>query len=124
MVLGGPQKSRDNSLALCSRSPPGNFAICFLLEILLREFPFQFLKNTEYLKTTQILCFKGFHLKRKSPHEDLNQETYRKHPVLVLLPMPSRYRCARPERAQFEKGVFWIPEPCCTPLHGFCWVIL
>ena len=31
------------------------------------------------------LCFKGFHLKRKSPQGDLNQETYRNHHVLRML---------------------------------------
>ena len=40
------------------------------------------LNNPEYLNTTRILCFNGFHLRRKSPHGDLKQETYRKHPVL------------------------------------------
>ena len=36
------------------------------------------LKNTEYLKTSPIVLFKGFHLKRKSSQGDLKQETYRK----------------------------------------------
>ena len=42
-----------------------------------------YMNNAEYLKTTQLLLFKGFHLKRTSPHGDLKQETCRKHPVLL-----------------------------------------
>ena len=39
---------------------------------------FNSLKNTEYLNTTQLLLLKEVHLKKKSLHEDLDQETYRK----------------------------------------------
>ena len=38
--------------------------------------------STGYLNTTQILLFKGFHLKRESPQGNLRQEAYRRHPVL------------------------------------------
>ena len=48
-------------------------------QVLQADAPLQ--RDTEYLKRTQILIFKGFHLKRKSPQGDLKQETYRKHPV-------------------------------------------
>ena len=40
-------------------------------------------KNAECLKTKQIL-FKGFHVKRKSPHGNLKQDIYSKHPVLCM----------------------------------------
>ena len=42
------------------------------------------MNNTEHLNTTQTLGVKGFRLKRKSPQGDLKQETYRKHPVLLV----------------------------------------
>ena len=40
-------------------------------------------KNTGHLRSTQLLFFKGFHLKRKSPQGDLKQETSHKRPVLL-----------------------------------------
>ena len=62
-----------------------NFTMCFLLEIPLMGFPFQTnsFQTTEYIKTTHILFFKGFHVKRKSPQGDLKQETCRKYPALL-----------------------------------------
>ena len=34
------------------------------------------------------MIFKGFHVKRKSPHGDLKQETHRNHPVLLMTGLP------------------------------------
>ena len=39
--------------------------------------------TVQYLNTTHIVLFKGFHLRGKSPQGDLKQETYRRHPVLI-----------------------------------------
>ena len=55
-----------------------NFAICFLLEIPPRGFPFRM----EFSEHDTKHLFKGFHLRRKSPQGDLRQEAYCKHPVL------------------------------------------
>ena len=61
-----------------------NFAICPLLEIPLRGFSFQ-LKVYEKCRTSNnnIISFKGFCLKIKSPQGDLKQEACREHPVLA-----------------------------------------
>ena len=75
----------DPEQAPRARRSENNFAICFLLEIPLRGFPFQMrlYETCRIPKTiTRILNFKGLHLKRRCPHRDLKQDSYRKHPVL------------------------------------------
>ena len=87
------------SLGLCSnqflKSPlekedlsENNWAICFLLEIPLRGFPFQMnlhdkcrIPNKNIHLIVQWILFE-----KESPHENLQQETYHTHPVLTPSP--------------------------------------
>ena len=74
-----------------------NIAMCFLLEIPLRGFPIQirFYDTCRIPKSnTHLLCFNGFHLKRKCPQGDLKQEACRKHPVLLQDAKSERERLA------------------------------
>ena len=64
-----------------------DFAICLLLEIPLRGFPFQMRFSEKcriHKSNANNDIVQRISLKRKSPHRDLKQETYRKHPVLHL----------------------------------------
>ena len=69
---GGLQRATLRYVS-CLRSPWGDFI-----------FKWNYLKNTECLKTTQTSLFKGFHWKRRSPQRHLKQKAYRKRPVLGL----------------------------------------
>ena len=81
-----------------------NFAIWFLLEIPPEgtSFSDEILRtNTEHLKTTQPLLFRGFDVRRRSPQGDLEQEAHRKHPVLLSV-FKNSCLFLRPRLWQFE----------------------
>ena len=68
--------TNDGSQQRKSTNSENNFAICFLLEIPLRGFPFQMKLYDKYRIPKHNKDFNIFHLKRKSPQGSLKQETY------------------------------------------------
>ena len=105
----------------CLRSPWGDV-----------RFKLKYRTNTEYLNSTQIWCFKGFHLRRNSPQGDLKQETYSQTscPILsncfvskelVILLFGEAPRCPLLFEGLTYLTIIVMCWLCLSPLHSECY---